>query len=150
MSDKKQQTAYPLRMTPSLRDAVERAAHESKRSVNAEIVSRLELSLIADQQLTDFMSAEQARKIAELAGTNIPRKLRDSVQAEILSAATNGVSGLSMSTEGLGLDPNNEAHRRIMDDVIRELLEAGYQASYSRFFEIDINFWPDEDEDAPE
>lgn len=143
MSEKKQQPAYPLRMTPSLREAVERAAHESKRSVNAEIVSRLELSLIADQQLTEFLSAEQARRIADLAGENLPKKLRDSVQAEILSAATNGVSGLSMSTEGLGLDPENEAHHKIMEEIVSELHKAGYNASYTRFFEISIDFWPE-------
>ncbi|MBV4514930.1 Arc family DNA-binding protein [Pseudomonas kurunegalensis] len=145
MSEKKQQAAYPLRMTPSLREAVERAAHESKRSVNAEIVSRLELSLIADQQLTDFISADQARKIAELAGTNIAKKLRDSVQAEILSAATNGVGGLMMSTDGLGLDTENETHRMIMDEIIRDLREAGYNARYTPHFEIDISFWPDDE-----
>lgn len=144
MSEKKQQPAYPLRMTPSLREAVERAAHESKRSVNAEIVSRLELSLIADQQLVDFISADQARKIAELAGTNLAKKVRDAVQAEILSAATNGVGGLSMSTDGLGLDTDNDAHHMIMDEIIRDLREAGYKASYSPYFEIDISFWTDD------
>lgn len=150
MSEKKQQPAYPLRMTPSLREAVERAAQESRRSMNAEIVSRLELSLIADQQLNDFISAEQARKIAELASTNLPRKLRDAVQAEILSAATSGVSGLMMSTDSLGLDPENETHHKIMDEVIEELIEAGYNASYSNFFEVEINFWPSEHEGSAE
>ncbi|MDH0638190.1 Arc family DNA-binding protein [Pseudomonas sp. GD03860] len=44
MSDKKQQTAYPLRMPAELREKLEKSAFESKRSINAEIVARLEES----------------------------------------------------------------------------------------------------------
>lgn len=45
MSEKKQQTAYPLRMPSELRTKIEDLAHENKRSLNAEIIARLEESL---------------------------------------------------------------------------------------------------------
>lgn len=53
MSDKKQQTAYPLRMPADLRAEIESAADESKRSVNAEIIARLEETFDIDKVLAD-------------------------------------------------------------------------------------------------
>ncbi|NWC48727.1 Arc family DNA-binding protein [Pseudomonas edaphica] len=144
MSDKKQQAAYPLRMPPSLREAVEQAAHESKRSVNAEIISRLELSLAAEQRLTEFISAERARELSDIVERNLPKKLRDAFQAEIYSAAQGGAGGVVVSGQYLGLDPDVEAHEAIMSDVVRELREAGYGADRFSFYEIDITFYPEE------
>lgn len=140
MSDKKQQTAYPLRMTPSLREAVERAAYESKRSVNAEIVSRLELSLIADQRLSEFLSAERIREISAIEEKNLPKRLRDHFQAEILSAAKTGAGGLTVSGEYLGLIEGDDTHDEIMSGIVTELCEAGYKAERVHFYEIDIQF----------
>lgn len=140
MSEKKQQAAYPLRMTPSLREAVERAAYESKRSVNAEIVSRLELSLIADQHLSEFLSVERIREISEIEEKNLPKRLRDHFQSEILSAAKTGAGGVVVSGEFLGLIEGDETHDEIMSGIVRELSEAGYKARRSHFFEIDISF----------
>lgn len=45
MSEKKQQPAYPLRMPAQLRDDLETLAKINKRSLNAEIVARLEFSI---------------------------------------------------------------------------------------------------------
>ena len=44
MEDKDRITPYPLRMDPSLRAAIEASAKSSGRSMNAEIVARLEAS----------------------------------------------------------------------------------------------------------
>ena len=44
MSEKKQQTAYPLRMPTGLREKLEESAAKAKRSLNAEIVARLDAS----------------------------------------------------------------------------------------------------------
>lgn len=44
MSEKKQQTAYPLRMPEALREQLEDAAATNKRSLNAELIARLEES----------------------------------------------------------------------------------------------------------
>lgn len=45
-----QQTPYPLRMPDEMRQALESAAKESKRSLNAEILMRLEESLKAERK----------------------------------------------------------------------------------------------------
>lgn len=42
----KQRTSYPFRPTPELRDRLERCARENNRSLNAEMIERLEASLL--------------------------------------------------------------------------------------------------------
>ena len=46
----KQQPPYPLRMPQELREALEKEATLGKRSLNAEVVGRLELSLARQQE----------------------------------------------------------------------------------------------------
>ncbi|CAJ49065.1 Arc family DNA-binding protein [Bordetella avium] len=53
MSDRHQQTSYPLRMPPELREALERAAESSGRSLHAEIILRLQKSYLEDAQVTN-------------------------------------------------------------------------------------------------
>lgn len=45
--------SFPLRMPPELRRAIENAAGESRRSLNAEIVARLEASLAEQKTIYD-------------------------------------------------------------------------------------------------
>lgn len=44
VSDRHQTSPYPLRMPPELRDNLKEAAKENRRSMNAEIVARLQQS----------------------------------------------------------------------------------------------------------
>lgn len=48
MSETKQRAPYPLRMPDEMRDALKDAAKKNDRSLNAEIVARLDMTLIAD------------------------------------------------------------------------------------------------------
>lgn len=45
MSDKPQKAPYPLRMPDGMREKLKDAAHKNQRSLNAEIVARLQESL---------------------------------------------------------------------------------------------------------
>ncbi|BCB62238.1 hypothetical protein HaloA020_29390 [Halomonas sp. A020] len=51
MSDKQQKAPYPLRMPDEMRDQLKECAHNNRRSLNAEIVARLELSLLEEAHL---------------------------------------------------------------------------------------------------
>lgn len=53
MSDKQQKAPYPLRMPDEMRDKLKEAAHNNRRSLNAEIVARLENSLLEDYSLLE-------------------------------------------------------------------------------------------------
>jgi len=59
MSEKKQQSAYPLRLPPALRDRLEGAAKTSLRSLNAEIIARLEATLELDALMTKRTRGDQ-------------------------------------------------------------------------------------------
>lgn len=48
MSETKQKAPYPLRMPDPMREKLQEAAHQNHRSMNAEIVARLEESFKAD------------------------------------------------------------------------------------------------------
>jgi hypothetical protein len=72
MSDPKQQNSYPLRMPEELRKQLEDAAKASQRSMNAEIVTRLQKSFepnIASLNWLDLMQLLQAE--AKKHGTTI-------------------------------------------------------------------------------
>lgn len=93
MSTKQQITPYPIRMEPELRSALEKAAQQSNRSLHAEIISRLELTLdpsrgslgllgaptqgplnSPDKQSSKFEIEEIATKVAEKAAKETAEK----------------------------------------------------------------------------
>lgn len=49
---------FGLRMQPYLRAPLEKAAHKAQRSLNAEIVDRLEQSLIKKRGIEDYSDGE--------------------------------------------------------------------------------------------
>jgi len=81
----KQQPPYPLRMTPELRAALESFAESTKRSLNAEIVERLEGSL--SQNAMELLITQ-----AKL------ETVRDSFQV-VAQEATNQISVLTKANE---------------------------------------------------
>lgn len=140
MSDKKQQAAYPLRMTPGLREAIEKSAHEAKRSVNAEIVSRLEMSLIADDRSTELLSAEKARELAAMAENNLPKKIHDAIQRSIAFSAVEGKTQVFIQLSPFRLDPNDQNHIDTLKTIMRRLEDAGYNATINGLDHITISF----------
>ena len=73
MSEKPQPPSYPLRMPVDLREQVEKAAELNKRSLNAEILARLEESLSTNSThnnpeaaLLHKLYSESSERLAEL------------------------------------------------------------------------------------
>jgi hypothetical protein len=52
MNDRHQKTAYPLRMPDDLRTQLEKSAHEVGRSLNSEIVARLQQTFSSENTFT--------------------------------------------------------------------------------------------------
>lgn len=61
MNDKQQQQPYPLRMSSDLREALEYEAKNSRRSLHAEIISRLEKSLSGADFLVKVFESDDKR-----------------------------------------------------------------------------------------
>lgn len=70
MKDKAQQPSYPLRMPPELRDQLEGAAKDNRRSLNAEIIARLEESLVP-RTMDDIEAARPRELDRELAALSV-------------------------------------------------------------------------------
>lgn len=66
--NEKQLPSYPLRMPPEVREQVEAAAKSSGRSMNAEIVARLQASFSDASAGTSFAVPVIASRLAHLAG----------------------------------------------------------------------------------
>lgn len=66
MSEKKQQTAYPLRMPIGLREKLEESAAKAKRSLNAEIVARLDASYDYIPQSRDISHEAALAELSEI------------------------------------------------------------------------------------
>jgi len=80
MNEKKQQTAYPLRMPKETRQLLENSAKEGGRSLHAEIIQRLQATI----DLDEFMAETQAGTYADACA------MLESVLADNNRVAANG------------------------------------------------------------
>ncbi|CAN7423047.1 Arc family DNA-binding protein [Paraburkholderia hospita] len=91
MSDRPQQPPYPLRMPQELRERLEEAAKATGRSLNAEIVQRLESSLLHSPdevsrqlRLTEFEGA--AGRINTLSLATLLQKISEEIGPSLKAA----------------------------------------------------------------
>ena len=67
MSETKQKPPYPLRMPDGMKSALQDAANKRQRSLNAEIVDRLEMSLLMEghrsAEVSDSPASEKMTKV---------------------------------------------------------------------------------------
>lgn len=87
MSDKQQKAPYPLRMPDEMREHLQDAAHANRRSLNAEIVERLEKSINEEFLFgaegggeSGEISAEELRRVREImmeAFDNLTTNIKD-------------------------------------------------------------------------
>lgn len=75
MSDVKQISPFGLRMQPELKDEVQAAAIRNNRSMNAEIVNRLELTLALEKN--DYGPAEVSGGQFEIMLEHMHKEYRD-------------------------------------------------------------------------
>ncbi|ODT01668.1 MAG: hypothetical protein ABS49_00780 [Erythrobacter sp. SCN 62-14] len=59
-------TPYGLRMPPDLKEALDASARQNGRSLNSEIVARLQQSIEADQTVPDFVTPELYQQVKVL------------------------------------------------------------------------------------
>jgi len=120
-----------IRLKPELKELLHAAALKSKESVNSEIVSRLEMSLLADQPSTDSLNAEQAKSLAVKARGNICNALFNLCVDEINKNAKIGIQSATVETPYFSeadLDQGSDAFKDVILPVINQLTELGYSA----------------------
>lgn len=132
---------FKLRMPQGLRDQAEQAAKNAGRSLNAELVARLEASFLSFAEPKELMTAERARELAAIAREGIPEEIRKRTVKAINRAAELGHSSALVVFEDLKLSGMAETIiEELTRDISAELENAGYQAEWDGCDSLWINF----------
>lgn len=120
---------FKLRMPAELRAQAEQAAKAAGRSLNAELVARMEASFLSTSTSENLIPAKRARELALMARASIPDEIRRRVIDAISRAVRFGHSEAYASLADLHLDsgiPDDELDGLLVG-VVRELEGAGYK-----------------------
>lgn len=133
---------FKLRMPAQLRSQAEQSAKAAGRSLNAELVARLESSYLAENLSEGIIPAARARELALMARSGIPDEIRKRVIAGISRAVTLGHSEALVTLSDLELDygiPEDELDG-LMQEITRELSDAGYGFNWDDVTALWIKF----------
>ncbi|MDA8483659.1 Arc family DNA-binding protein [Pseudomonas resinovorans] len=133
---------FKLRMPPELRAQAEQAAKIAGRSLNSELVTRIEASFISDSASESLMPAKKARELALMARARIPDELRRRAIEAIDRAVRLGHSEAIVSLDDLHLEsgiPDDELDE-LLANFVCDLEQAGYTAKRDDATAILIEF----------
>lgn len=133
---------FKLRMPAQLRDQAEQSAKASGRSLNAEIVTRLEASFVMENTSNELMPASRAKELALMARNKIPDEVRRRAINAISRAITLGHSDAAVSLTDLHLDSgiSDKELDDLFKDVLDELERAGYKVKWDDITSLWIEF----------
>ncbi|MAE21154.1 Arc family DNA-binding protein [Pseudomonas chengduensis] len=129
---------FKLRMPLDLRARAEAAANASGRSLNAELVARLEANFISIAPPERLIPAAKARELASLSRSGIPEEVRRRTLSGINKAISLGHSSASIDIKDLQLNAgglDEKELEEIFKGLIKELVSAGYEV------ELDGGAW---------
>lgn len=133
---------FKLRMPIELRSQVDQAALASGRSLNAELVARLEASFLTTTPGDSLVSAARARELMALAREGLPTIIRNRAISAINRAVSLGHSVASVSLHDLSLAEGlTEKERSELALPLTQELEAeGYEVAWDGVSAILIRF----------
>lgn len=141
MSEPKQQAAYPLRIPQALREQLEVAANENKRSLNAEISARLEESFHQEINHGELPAAEQARELAASARKELTVRVRQLILEDLNRAILQGASIADVNLSQFPLlNHDSKAASEVTNPIIKELNKAGYSTDWMGSHTLIIDF----------
>lgn len=130
-----------VRIPSELKDELEAQATEAGRTLTAEIVNRLELSLMNQSQSPSLIDAKRAKELAEIARRRLPKTILERAIADIGKAISLGHESAYVHLSDLELEYLGDArYQEVTDIVISELERAGYTASFIDVESLDIQF----------
>lgn len=133
---------FKLRMPISLRDQAEQSARASGRSLNAELVARLEASFLGGDASGTLIPAPRARELALMARSGLPDELRRRTVESIARAVRLGHREAVVGLEDLHLDfgISDDELEGLFKGVLEELTNAGYKVSWDDITSLWIKF----------
>lgn len=129
-------------MPLELRAQAEQAAKTAGRSINAELIARIEKSFLGNGQQEDLIPARRAKELALMAREGIPGEVRRRAIEAIERAIRLGHSQTSAGLGDLQLDsgiPDSELDE-LQSKITSELENAGYKVSWDDITSIWIEF----------
>lgn len=138
----REDSQFKLRMPFDLREIIEEAARESKRSLNAEIVARLEMTALKESSRGTLIPAEKARQMSEIARQSIPSTMKMRILEAVDRAVSMGHTTASVSLKDLELDSIPESDAEELYDSFSEMLGA---AGYTFEWDAPDSLWVDFD-----
>lgn len=139
MKDDIQKTA--LRLPRNLHTAIHGAAKTSGRTMNAEIVHRLEESLFREQPPTDLVPADKARALAAQSRQSLPAEIFTRVIAGINRGIALGHDSAMVDLGEFELDAMEEDKSALIVEMLEQRLKAaGYQVDWDGLEHIMIDF----------
>lgn len=119
-----------IRLPIELKEKIEVAAKENTRSMNAEIVQRLEVSFLNDISANELISAEDAIRIANKAKDELANIIFKRTFSEINKKVRIGHMGFHINLTDLSLEGlDDDDFRSIFQQTFTRLKELGYSVS---------------------
>jgi len=132
---------FKLRMPSQLRAQAEQSAKAAGRSLNAELVARLEASFLTEEP-ERLLPAKRAKELALMARAGLPEEIRRRSIKSIARAISLGHNETFVSLDDLNLDigiPDDELEK-LIHGIIFELKNAGYDAGCDDISALWIKF----------
>lgn len=133
---------FKLRMPAELRLQAEQAAKNAGRSLNSELVARIESSFLADGSTERLVSARRARELALMARSGIPDEIKRRAIGAIGSAIRLGHNETFVEIGDMQLDvgiPDKEIDA-LLEGIKEELENSGYEVNATDIDAIHIKF----------
>lgn len=119
-----------IRLPIELKEKVEESAKSNGRSMNAEIIQRLEVSFLGEIQEDEVISAKDALNIAILAKDELSNTIYRRTFAEINKKIRMGHKTFCIDLNDLELDVlSEEDFYAVLDPTLNKLKSLGYEIS---------------------
>lgn len=134
-------TRITLRIPKDLHARLAKAAEETSKSMNAEIIARLELSMFKDTPALELVPAGKAKELSAFARQGIPALVQERIVSGINRAVMLGHSSASIDLRDLELEllPEDDSEA-LFNAFERQLEDAGYRVEWDGGESIWIEF----------
>lgn len=137
----REDSQFKLRMPAELREKVEASAKEAKRSLNAEIVARLEDSLAEVSPSQTLLPAAKAKELAAASRQKISSVIKNRVAENVSRAIRFGHASTEIEVRDLELDfLSDKAFDELSASISSYLNDAGYVAEWDGPLYLSVSF----------
>lgn len=120
-----------FRLPQSLYEKLKVSADENRRSLNAELVARLEESTLRDCPAGELVSANKAREMASISRRDLAAEVRDEILSSLRLAISRGLSAAYIELADYDLELMAPDERmEVVGNTERELIESGYKLQW--------------------